>query len=499
MITYIKKQWLKFSLSRKLGVFSVLIVFVMGISVFFNIQVVNFSLGSFYVVLDDNSRCYAFQEALETEIKAFERLIREQSGENLEQYATACANTEQRMNALPYDYSKIGSERYARTWNIINSYENYKEFREQVIEESPFETSFIPNLYQVYGMQDYLQDYARRLLSATLTEGMDVYQDNASVFLATPYAILLFSAIVLAVAMVLTKILSRTLVSPLVMLAECSRKMEKNDFGWEDLVTENGDEVGELVLSFNKMKHAMEAYINTLKENNEMAMLLHKEELEKIEMEKRLNAAKLEFLKSQINPHFLFNTLNMISCMAKLEDAATTEKMITSMSSLFRYNLKTEEQIVPLQQELKIAWDYIYIQQMRFGSRIQYSCSLEVDKSEVMIPSFTLQPLIENAIVHGLSKKEQGGRLFLRIWKQGGAVRISVADTGQGMSEVKKEQLVAALKEHATETMGIGLGNIYQRIHAMYQGGEVKIYSKEGRGTVIQITVPQGEAKAAGY
>lgn len=181
--------------------------------------------------------------------------------------------------------------------------------------------------------------------------------------------------------------------------------------------------------------------------------------------------------------------------MANLEEAATTEKMITSMSSLFRYNLKTEEQIVPLQQELKVAQDYIYIQQMRFGSRIQYSCSLEVDKSKVLIPSFTLQPLLENAIGHGLSKKEQGGRLFLRIWKHGEAVRISVADTGQGMNEEKKEALIAALEEHATETMGIGLGNIYQRIHAMYQGGDLKIYSKEGRGTVIQITIPQGETK----
>ncbi len=495
MITYIKKQWLKFSLSWKLGVFSILIVFVMGISVLFNIQVVSFSLGSFYVVLDDNSKCYAFQEALETEIKAFERLIREQSKENKEQYTIACARTERSMEELPYDYSQIGPERYARTWNIKNSYGNYKDFRNRIIEESPFETSFIPNLYQVYGMQDYLQDYARRLISATLTEGMEVYQDKAPVFRATPYAIFLFSVAVLAVAMALTKILSHTLVSPLVMLAQCSRRMEKNDFGWDDLAVENQDEVGELVLAFNKMKHAMEAYINTLKENNEMAMLLHKEEMEKMEMEKRLNAAKLEFLKSQINPHFLFNTLNMISCMANLEEAATTEKMITSMSSLFRYNLKTEEQIVPLQQELKVAQDYIYIQQMRFGSRIQYSCSLEVDKSKVLIPSFTLQPLLENAIGHGLSKKEQGGRLFLRIWKHGEAVRISVADTGQGMNEEKKEALIAALEEHATETMGIGLGNIYQRIHAMYQGGDLKIYSKEGRGTVIQITIPQGETK----
>ena len=129
---------------------------------------------------------------------------------------------------------------------------------------------------------------------------------------------------------------------------------------------------GELVQAFNKMKHATEGYINTLKEKNEMAERLHKEEVERIEMEKRLDAARLELLKSQINPHFLFNTLNMISCMAKLEEAQTTERMISSLGNLFRYNLKTSEQIVPLERELKVVQDYMYIQQMRFGSRISH-------------------------------------------------------------------------------------------------------------------------------
>ena len=122
--------------------------------------------------------------------------------------------------------------------------------------------------------------------------------------------------------------------------------------------------------------------------------------MEKMELEKRLEAARMELLKSQINPHFLFNTLNIIACMARLEDASTTEKMITSMSNLFRYNLKTTEQIVPLEQELKVVKDYMYIQKMRFGNRIRYAYSIEVEEAVVRIPAFTLQPLVENAIVH---------------------------------------------------------------------------------------------------
>ena len=232
-------------------------------------------------------------------------------------------------------------------------------------------------------------------------------------------------------------------------------------------------------------------YISTLKRNHEMTELLHKEELERVEMEKQLEAARLEFLKSQINPHFLFNTLNMISCTAKLEKAGTTEKMIASLSSLFRYNLKMSEQVVFLEQELKIVDDYIYIQKMRFGGRIRYERDLPEDIRDIQIPSFTLQPLVENAVVHGISKKETGGRIHLRVWRQDGDVRITVADTGAGMTEEQLTDIRNAVKERRTSKIGIGLGNIYKRVHILYEHGEVQIYSKKDRGTVILMKIPQ--------
>ena len=263
-------------------------------------------------------------------------------------------------------------------------------------------------------MQGYLQTYARRLMQSTLKEGKRSYQEKVPLLYDLPYMIMACSVLMIITVICLTKLLSNTLIAPMVKLAHSSREIARNDFGGEDLVVENRDEMGELVQAFNKMKHATEGYINTLKEKNEMAERLHKEEVERIEMEKRLDAARLELLKSQINPHFLFNTLNMISCMAKLEEARTTERMISSLGNLFRYNLKTSEQIVPLERELKVVQDYMYIQQMRFGSRISHDLRVEVDGSETMIPAFTLQPLVENAIIHGIARKEEGGRIFFK-------------------------------------------------------------------------------------
>lgn len=487
----LRNIWLTISIKKKIGIFAAMVILIMALSATFSICIMNFSLGGFNTILNDNSRCHDFQEALDLEIESFADYIRDATPDTRDQYVLSCVRTERCLCSLPFDYARIGTERYARTWSILNGYETYQAYRDELAETQVRESDFVERLYRVYKMQEYLQTYARRLVQVTLKEGNDSYQEKVPVFYNMPYLILAISAVFMGFVMFLTKILSNALVSPAVLLAQCARKIAKNDFTGEDPSVENRDEMGELVQAFNKMKRSTKGYIDTLKENHRMSELLHREEIERVEMEKQLSGARLELLKSQINPHFLFNTLNMIACMAKLEEAVTTERMISSMSSLFRYNLKTSEQIVTLARELKVVQDYMYIQQMRFGSRILYSCDLKVDAEQAMIPAFTLQPVVENAMVHGLSKKEQGGRVHVRIWEQGKRLVISVADTGLGMSEERLAEVTEAMKERRTSRIGIGLGNIYKRIHMMYKQGEFRIASIEGRGTVIQMFIPQ--------
>ena len=487
----LRNIWLTISIKKKIGIFAAMVILIMALSATFSICIMNFSLGGFNTILNDNSRCHDFQEALDLEIESFADYIRDATPDTRDQYVLSCVRTERCLRSLPFDYARIGTERYARTWSILNGYETYQAYRDELAETQVRESDFVERLYRVYKMQEYLQTYARRLVQVTLKEGNDSYQEKVPVFYNMPYLILAISAVFMGFVMFLTKILSNALVSPAVLLAQCARKIAKNDFTGEDPSVENRDEMGELVRAFNKMKRSTKGYIDTLKENHRMSELLHREEIERVEMEKQLSGARLELLKSQINPHFLFNTLNMIACMAKLEEAVTTERMISSMGSLFRYNLKTSEQIVTLARELKVVQDYMYIQQMRFGSRILYSCDLKVDAEQAMIPAFTLQPVVENAMVHGLSKKEQGGRVHVRIWEQGNRLVISVADTGLGMSEERLAEVTEAMKERRTSRIGIGLGNIYERIHMMYKQGEFRIASIEGRGTVIQMFIPQ--------
>ncbi|WP_367566779.1 sensor histidine kinase [Lacrimispora sp.] len=490
MFSYIKNYWLSISLKKKLGTFSLMVILVMGVSIALNLLVMNFSTESLDVILNDNALCYDVQESMEHEAEAFRNYIRERTWESAKDYRLACIKTESSLSSLPFDYEAIGQERYARTWNVKNGYEGYQSYRDQVVSMNPGEPEYVKSLYQVYDMQKYLQTYARRLMQSTLKEGRSSYQEKAPQLYNLPYMIMAYSALMIAAVIFMTRVLSGTLVNPLVKLAHSSREIAGNNFSGGDLMVENQDEMGELVQAFNKMKHSTERYINTLKEKNEMAGRLHKEEVDRINMEKRMEAARLELLKSQINPHFLFNTLNMISCTAKLEEAKTTERMISSLGNLFRYNLKITDQTVPLEQELKAAQDYMYIQQMRFGSRVQYECHLEVDAAGTLIPSFTLQPLVENAVIHGVARKEEGGRVILKVRKNRNHVIMSLADTGAGMDKKTLEQLSEDLKGYKTSRIGIGLGNIYQRIKCLYEGGDLRIYSRLGKGTAVLIILP---------
>ena len=157
--------------------------------------------------------------------------------------------------------------------------------------------------------------------------------------------------------------------------------------------------------------------------------------------------------------------------------------------------MRTVEQEVYLEQELEVVDDYIYIQQMRFDNRIQYRKRIQVDEKVVKIPSFTLQPIVENAFIHGLSSMEQGGKVELHVWMEDMDLIVSIIDNGAGMSRERLEKVRQDLELGEDLTRGIGIGNISRRIHMLYETGKFEIDSKENQGTVVKITIPQEVVK----
>lgn len=442
---------------------------------------------AFDAMLADNSACYTVQDALAAETKAFSRMVREPSRENTEEYQTACEITEASLAELPFDYEKIGEDRYARTWNLLQGYAGYQKYRDAFLQMTPAADTYVDQMYRVMELQDYLSEYALRLTQATLEQENAAYSAQADQLEQLPWVYLGLFLMALALMLVLLDMLSRAVVRPLLALARASRSIADNDFSGQDLPVHSQDEVGRLTGTFNQMKHAMQEHLATLN-------ALHREEVRNLALEKDLDHTRMEMLKSQVNPHFLFNTLNMISCMARLEDAETTDKMIVSLGSLFRHNLRTKQQEVTLEEELDGLEDYIYLQQMRFDGRITVEKQILVDPARARLPSFTLQPVIENAFSHGLKACEEGGRILLRVWRQGRMLYVTVADNGKGMTEEELAALSEKMRQSEQTGKSIGLGNIFRRVSMLYPDtGKMQVFSRAGHGTVIRFEIPQGE------
>ena len=435
---------------------------------------------------------YAMQEALETEYNAFDACLREDSAANRQTYELARDAAFKAMEALPFEYEDLGEDRFARTWNLRQGYEGYCRFRDDLMATDPSDPSYGEKLDDVLQMQQYLSEYALLLVQATIEQNNEAYQVHAALYEALPWLYLGLMLVAIGALGALVHQFSATVIDPILDLSKASRVLADNDFSGDDLPERTTDELGDLTRAFNHMKHAMAGHIATLEEKNRMAQQLHKEELAKESLKRNLYHTRLEMLRSQVDPHFLFNTLSMISCMAQLEDAADTDKMILRLSGLFRYNLRTKAQEVTLEDELGVLDDYLYLQQMRFDGRVTCCTILRVDPAGVRIPSFTLQPVVENAFKHGLKSMEDGGRITLRIWQEGDTVIVSIADNGCGMTADELEDLHAKISAAGETGQGIGLGNICRRIQLLYPAsGGYRIHSRPGRGTVVQLIIPQ--------
>jgi len=210
------------------------------------------------------------------------------------------------------------------------------------------------------------------------------------------------------------------------------------------------------------------------------------------EQERLLLHARMEALQNQINPHFLFNTLNSISSLVRF-DPDKAREVIFKLATILRRLLNTSEAFAPLRDEFEFIDNYLDIEVVRFG-RDKLRVVKEVDPAslDVVVPSMLLQPLIENSIKHGLSPKIEGGSIFLRSRLTDSKLVIEVEDDGVGMGATQLEE------SSSWVGMGIGMANIAERLHVLYgETARMTIDSHEGKGTLIRIRLPLLESDSA--
>ncbi len=200
------------------------------------------------------------------------------------------------------------------------------------------------------------------------------------------------------------------------------------------------------------------------------------------EQEKLLLAAKIEALKSQINPHFLFNTLTSISSLIRSQPE-TARTLINKLSGLLRRLLRSHEHFVTLREELESIDEYLDIEVIRFGPKLRVCKEIAADTADVVVPSMILQPLVENSIKHGLSRKVDAGTIVIRSWRDHARVMIEIEDDGMGFLLERLEQPMAS---------GIGLANVRERLRVIYGATyQLTLASEPGKGTRARIEIPE--------
>jgi two-component system, LytTR family, sensor kinase len=193
--------------------------------------------------------------------------------------------------------------------------------------------------------------------------------------------------------------------------------------------------------------------------------------------------ARMDALSSQINPHFLFNTLNTVSALIRF-DPDTARGVVLKLSNILRRLLRKHETFVPLREELEFIDDYLDIEVARFGQdNLDIVKQLDEDTLEAFVPSMLLQPIVENCLKHGLAPKLEGGKIQLRTTFRDGRLYIEIEDNGVGISEEKLPHVYVE---------GIGLSNVRERLRVLYGADfHLNIQSKPGEGTVIRIDIPE--------
>ncbi|WP_424768938.1 sensor histidine kinase [Paenibacillus sp. sgz302251] len=272
--------------------------------------------------------------------------------------------------------------------------------------------------------------------------------------------------------------ISRSVTGPVSLLVARAKQISKGNLRHDPPSSHSSDELGVLSGAFEQM-------------SSDLALFIEKDK-QSLEKDRLVKALELQALQSQINPHFLFNTLNSLSKLALLEGAEQTSDLIVSMSNLLRYNLRNLDQPVTLREEIQHVKEYFIIQQARFRDRIKLELFIDPAALVKPIPALTLQPLVENAFIHGIEQMEIGAVIKLTIAQEQAGIRISVSDNGRGMSEATRQALLQLQSgTDYKQSTGLGTKNVFKRLYLFYGMDDlISIESELGKGTTVTILIP---------
>lgn len=351
------------------------------------------------------------------------------------------------------------------------------------VEKYRFHYEKATQLYQ------YINTYIYSLNNEQFKQNSENYIALSEAFrLFETISILVMFVVIIGNVGIITK-LAGTIISPLKVLAGQADEVAKGNFDIELFEVHSTDEIGVVTGAFNQMIINIREYIERIRQSMEIERTLKEKELM---MEAHLKDAQLKYLQAQINPHFLFNTLNAGAQLAMLEGADRTYEYIQNMAEFFRYNVKKGNDTVTVREEIELVDNYIYILNVRFSGDIHYEKKVDKTLLNVEMPSMILQPIVENSVNHGIREMGEAGRITLSVYRMDDVACISVRDNGIGMSQETIDKILnrAYRKEKlAAGSNGIGMDNVIARLKLFTESEDVMAIISEGKNQGTEIII----------
>lgn len=274
---------------------------------------------------------------------------------------------------------------------------------------------------------------------------------------------------------------TRSLNSRLVRILKHMKKVKNHSFETIDR-QDAKDEIGQLTAEFNRMTLQIKSLIDDV----------YIADIQKKELLIKRNQSQLHALQSQINPHFLFNSLETIRMRSLMKKEEETARIIHSMAKIFRKSLAWGKDWVTIRDELDLVACFLDIQKYRFGDKLEYRIEADESVLGLMIPKMTLQPLVENASIHGIEKLKEGGLIRIAIRQTGEGLVCTVQDNGAGIPPDRLEAILSELEQSEDIGESVGIKNVYYRLKLYYRDKvDFEVRSKEGEGTEFRIVVKE--------
>lgn len=417
-----------------------------------------------------------------------EEYLSTKTSDSLEEYYICEQDLANRVGELS---GEINNDPVSRMeYSIKNMCQSYLQATEQTIEAKRGRNveKYRVRYEEATTLYGYIDTMISSLNNEQFKESTENYRQtiNSFRFFETAGNIIMLLVIVINTFLVL--ILTATIIRPLKELKGVADRVSQGDFNIEPIAVKSMDEIGVVSTTFNQMVVSIQDYIEKIRENAEIEK---EHKAKELMMENHLKDAQLKYLQAQINPHFLFNTLNAGAQLAMLEGADRTYEYVQIMAEFFRYNVKKGSQTVTIGEEIALIDKYIYILNVRFSGDIRYEKEIDESLLRIEMPSMILQPIVENCVNHGIREMMGEGYIKVKVFSlDGDTACISIEDNGIGMDEKTLERLRNGKgnDENSKDFNGIGMDNVMARLKLFENNDDVmSIESKPNEGAKFTI------------